>query len=163
MERLPPWHAEPTVLRYRAILKITHMGGDDGAKQWRTFDPPLSNNAIKLQKIKPYNYEGYEYTVPAAIPEETLGLYILDLRGRFWDRRVEMRPGHREGTIMAHAAWFCPMVPKLIQAGLKPVVLCERSLSRWIGTMACYEALAFRKETDLVLAAAVLDGCLPPD
>lgn len=144
------------MLRYNAILKLQHAGGQEGLNQWRVFDR-FSESHVRRNKIDLWHYHGCPYTVPAVLPEYSAGLFILDVRGRFWDRRVEWPPGPTRSTVMAHGGWFNPMVPNLIDAGLKPIIFIH-DLRKQMGTMACYELLGFKKEADMVAAEAILEG-----
>lgn len=148
------------MLRYSAILKLAHSGGQEGINQWRIFKP-FSNSYVRRKKMDLWHFDGCPYSVPAVLPQNSAGLFILDLRGRMWDRRVEWTSGPARTTIMAHAGWFNPMVPNLIDAGLKPIIFIH-DLRKQMGTMACYELLGFKKESDMVAAEVILDGCLPP-
>ncbi len=168
MVPFPPTDAAPKLLRYSAILRLEHAGGSEGLKQWRTFDPPLSTSSIKREKIEPHNYDGCTgiagYSAPAVLPELSAGLFVLDLRGKLWDRRMPSPKCTMMWTIPVGAAWFNPMVPALIDAGLKPVIFIGRSShARHTNALPCYEALGFKKEGDMVVAEAMLDELLPPN
>ena len=168
MEPFPWKDAAPKLLRYSAILRLEHAGGDEGFKQWRTFKQPLSTSLVKREKIELYNYSGCTgiagYSAPAVLPKFSAGLFVLDLRGRLWDRRVEWPIPTIRNTIPAGAGWFNPMLPALIDAGLRPVIYIGLigNIGWHTNQLPCYEVLGFRKETDMVLAEAMLDDLLPP-
>lgn len=159
----PPTDAVPDKLRFSAIVKLQHNGGSEGMTQWRVFDPPLSYNSVRKQKIDMWRYTGCPYSAPAVLPNEAAGLFVLDLRYRLWDRRIETPKSTMMWTIPVHGGWFNPMIPGLLNVGIKPIIFIgERGSRRFRGTIPCYEALGFQKESDMVAAEVILDDLLPP-